>query len=982
METVVLPISEFLATVPGFATLAPAQLEKLASKIQPLRYPLGRAILIQQNLPTHIYLIYQGQVRLLGHDPRTDTPTTLTLLEPGDIVGHMGLIRQHPCETAIASTDTICLTLPADIFLKLIATEEAFATLYRDQVGIVEIFEVLGKHLIWQADGATDLKHLSLKALPDAIVHTFPAGQFFLTKLEQRYQWFVSAGHQDSFDSGKCLPTSTQDPTLKLSSPTPIRLIGLLPIILEGETQTDLPRPVVNWDAIPEAPEYPIAPTYKQHSSPTKYPIAFGQGVIDVPLACFQMIALYWNIPFRRDALRRIMVNQVERSGGLSLAACGAVAEIAGLRANLVHVGPDAIAKLPTPALLTWQGSLAVLYEATPQRIILGLPEHGLVKKKTHKFLSSWEPSPILLLEKTAYTAQRQFGLNWFWPAIQRHRWVLMEVLIASLVVQLFSLANPLITQVIIDKVLQQNSIPTLNILGILLIGIAFFESLLSSFRTYLFVDVTNRIDMSLGAQVIDHLLRLPLRYFDRRPVGELSTRLGELERIRQFLTGTALTVVLDALFSVVYIAVMVYYSIPLTLVALATVPLFALLTLAFAPILRRQARVKAERNAETQSYLVEVLSGIQTVKAQNIEFKSRWKWQERYANYVSAGFDAVITNTAAGSVSNFLNKLSGLLLLWVGAYLVIEQKLTLGELIAFRIIAGYTTSPLLRLIRLWQNFQETALSLERLGDILDYPQEVTDRDRDQIPLPPIQGMVSFREVCFQFNEMGPQQLRNISFDIQPGTFVGIVGQSGSGKSTLMKLLMRLYPPNQGQILIDQYDVGKVELYSLRSQLGMVLQDSLLFDGTVRENIALTQPDAADEDIVKAAKIAHAHDFIMTLPEGYNTRVGERGAALSGGQRQRIAIARTVLQNPRMLILDEATSALDFNTEHQVCVNLAHAFADRTVFFITHRLGTLRQADWILMLDQGRIIEQGTHEQLLSLNGAYACLYRQQEALV
>jgi ATP-binding cassette subfamily B protein len=402
-------------------------------------------------------------------------------------------------------------------------------------------------------------------------------------------------------------------------------------------------------------------------------------------------------------------------------------------------------------------------------------------------------------------------------------------------------------------------------------------------------------------------------------------------------------------------------------------------LTAVFSPIIRRQLREKAERNAQTQSYLVEVMSGIQTVKAQNIELRSRWQWQERYSRYVSTGFNTVITSTFAGSLSNFFNKLSGLLVLWVGAYLVLQGELSLGQLIAFRIIAGYVTSPILRLTQLWQNFQETALSLERLADIVDTPQEA-EEDRDNIPMPLIKGAVRYENVSFRFQKHGPLQLYNVSLEVSPGTFVGIVGQSGAGKSTLTKLISRLYEPESGRILIDGYDISKVELYSLRRQVGVVPQETLLFDGTVQENIALTNPDASIEEIIEAAKVAVAHEFIMSLPSGYNTRVGERGSSLSGGQRQRIAIARSVLQRPQILVLDEATSALDYATEQQLCINLVSAFADHTVFFITHRLASIRGVDVILMMDAGTIAEVGTHDELMAMRGRYYYLYQQQEA--
>jgi ATP-binding cassette subfamily B protein len=851
----------------------------------------------------------------------------------------------------------------------------------------VEVFDLLGAELARRADGEANLKELALQAWSNALICNLPRGSQMSSQLDTNRVWFVSGGASANLPVGSCLNAEAVT-TLEVRDSGSTRLVGIPTSIFSPPTLTLTPESVAFTSDSAEIPYAPAQPaeaseayTSQDGIPKRKYPFIRGRGPVDATVACFQMLSQHLGMPFRRDTVRRVIVSQQSRNGNLSLQHCGGVAEMIGLSAQLVNVPAVAVTRLPTPALLNWQGSFAILYESSQKELVVAVPESGLKRLKPGDFLENWaEDGQVLLLKPTKDTPQERFGLNWFIPSIIRYRKVLTEVLIASFFVQLFGLANPLMLQVIIDKVIVQNSINTLHILGFFLVGVAFFEAILTSLRTYLFVDTTNRIDMALGSEIIDHLLRLPLRYFERRPVGELATRINELENIRQFLTGTALTVVLDAVFSVIYIVVMFIYSWLLTLVTLAVIPLFVLLTVSVSPIMRQQLRTKAERQAETQSYLVEVLSGISTVKAQNIELRSRWKWQERYARYVSDGFKNVLTSTAAGSVSNFLNKLSALLVLWVGAYLVLDQKLTLGQLIAFRIISGYVTGPLLRLAQIWQNFQSTALSLERLSDIVDSPQEADESDRGNIPLPAIEGAVKYENLSFRFAVSGPLQLSNVNVEIPAGKFVGIVGQSGSGKSTLTKLLARLYEPESGRIIVDGYDISKVELYSLRRQIGIVPQETLLFDGTVQENIALTNPDASSDEIIEAAKIAAAHDFIMGLPIGYNTRVGERGSALSGGQRQRIAIARTVLHSPRMLILDEATSALDYDAERQVCLNLAQAYQERTLFFITHRLSTIRNADIILMMDKGAIVEQGTHQELMAQKGRYYCLYLQQEA--
>ncbi len=983
-------IQEFLASISPFDQLSSAALLRLSTQCQLLRYRMGQAIVVRERMPAQVAILFEGQARLLGYDPRRPAPVTLKLLQPREIIGWVGLVRGVPCETAIASTEAVCLTFSGADFFNLINSEPAIIAAFRSRCSLVEVFDLLGAELERRAEVEVDLKELALQAWLNTLICNLPPGRQMSSELDHNRVWFVSGGASTNFPIGSCF-NSEAVKDLVVNGSGFARLVGIpcdllslssSSLVLKSSVTTNAITPVSTVEEVPYAPEQLTeADAYKEQTTKRHYPFVRGKGPLDGTLACFQMLSQYFGMPFRRDMVRRVILNQRSRNGNLSLQHCGAVADMMGLSAQLVNVPGVAVNRLPTPAILSWQESFAILYESSERELVIGVPESGIKHLKPSQFLKTWgEDGQALLLKPTKDTPKERFGLSWFIPSLFRYRKVLTEVLIASFFVQLFGLANPLMIQIIIDKVIVQNSVNTLHILGILLVAVAIFEGLLTSLRTYLFVDTTNRIDMALGSEIIDHLLRLPLRYFERRPVGELATRINELENIRQFLTGTALTVVLDAIFSVIYIVVMFIYSWLLTLVTMAVIPLFLLLTVIFAPIVRRQLRSKAERQAETQSYLVEVLSGISTVKAQNIELRSRWKWQERYGRYVSEGFNNVLTSTAASSTSNFLNKLSALLVLWVGAYLVLDGKLTLGQLIAFRIISGYVTGPLLRLAQLWQNFQATALSLERLSDIVDSPQEADEIDRGNIPLPTVEGRVKYENVSFRFATSGPLQLSNVSVDIPAGTFVGVVGQSGSGKSTLMKLLARLYEPDSGRIVLDGYDISKVELYSLRRQIGIVPQETLLFDGTVQENIALTNPDASSEEIIEAAKIAAAHEFIMGLPNGYNTRVGERGSTLSGGQRQRIAIARTVLHSPRMLILDEATSALDYDSERQVCLNLAQAYQERTLFFITHRLSTIRNADIILMMDKGAIVEQGTHQELMAQKGRYYCLYLQQEA--
>ncbi|WP_445244051.1 peptidase domain-containing ABC transporter [Microcoleus sp. OTE_8_concoct_300] len=988
-------IQDFLAKTPPFDRLSQTALSALVAKCQLLGYRTGQPLFEREKMPTQVAIIYQGQARLLGFDQRSQRHVSLRLVQSKEILGWAGLLRGVPCETAIASTDVIAIVLPAEDFLSVLEKQPTFGEAFREHCSLSEVFELLSLELQRQADGTSNLKELTLQAWQDATVVNVPNGnkktQDLAKELDADRVWLVSSGVLGDFPTGSRFIVENAAKSLKVEGRLGARLVGFReppepqpePDPLNGTTEpaVDSQNPAGKLLDIKIAPERPPEPATDQPKDSARYPVFRAKGQIEGPLACFQMLSKYFGLKFRRDIIRKVLENQLKTAGSISLQACGAIAQSIGLTPQLAQVPAEAINRIKAPVMIRWQDSFAIIYSITEQELVIATPEQGLMRKRLPQFKEIWgESGEVLLLQAPQVEQKEQFSFWWFVPALMEHKTVFFEVLLASFFVQLFGLANPLISQVIIDKVLGQRSVDTLDILGAFLLGVALFEGLLNGLRTFLFIDTSNRIDVKLSAEVIDHLLRLPQNYFDNRRVGDLVYKFSMMGQIREFMTSTALTVVLDAVFSVVYVAVMLSYSVQLTFVSLAVVPILGLMIVLINPLVLRLIKQRNMRFADSQSYLVEVVSGIQTVKAQNIELKSRWEWSSRYAKYITASFKTIITGTAAGTVSSFLNQVGNLAQLWVGAYLVLGNEITLGQLIAFRIISGNVTGSLLRFVSVWQSFQEVSMSIDMLKDVVDTPTETSEEDRSNIPLPAIQGQVTYEEVSFRFLESGPLQLANVNLEFPAGCFVGIVGGSGSGKSTAMKLLQRLYPPLSGRIFIDGYDIAKVELYSLRSQLGVVLQDTLLFNCTVQENIALSNPDASTDEIVRAAKLAVAHDFIMGLPAGYNTVVGERGASLSGGQRQRLAIARTILQNPKLLILDEATSALDYHSERQVCNNLAEAFAGRTVFFITHRLTTIQNADIIIMMDQGSVVERGTHKELMALKGRYYCLFQQQES--
>jgi len=637
------------------------------------------------------------------------------------------------------------------------------------------------------------------------------------------------------------------------------------------------------------------------------------------------------------------------------------------------------IQKYPFPMIIVFKNNLySVLLGVKDDKILyFDCLEKKLMQTQPEEFLKLWGYEAIVLYPKFKQT---KFYLNfkWLFNEFIKHKSTFSEAILASLFIQIFALVTPLFIQIIVDKVLPHYAVSTLQVVGLAFLVVILFDGLLNFMRNYLFYYTANKIDASLGAKVYRHLLSLPFRYFETRRVGSIIARIRELENLRQFMTSISLTLLLDTIFSVVFIVMMLIYSTLLTIIVLTFTGIVALISFFSTSFIKQRLDERFQKGAHMHAFLVESITGIQTVKALAIEGKIIKNWEDHLGQYILSSFKLSNLANAVFSVSQTLQKLMILIVIYLGVSQVFENKLTIGQLIAFQMFAAQLTMPILRLVHMWQDFQQAKLSLERLGDIINTPAEVSG---GAIKLSDIRGEIIFKNVSFKYSIDLPEVLKNISFKIEPGMLVGIVGRSGSGKSTIGKLIQRLYLPTEGTILIDGVDIKQIDPLFLRSKIGVVLQENFLFNGTVKENIAIAKPQATMEEIISAAKLAGAHEFITEMPLGYDTLIEERGESLSGGQKQRIAIARALILKPRILILDEATSALDYESEKLIYETVRKLKGKLTILFISHRLSFMKECDLILVIDKGTLVEIGTHDILLRNKGLYAYLYNQQGLL-
>lgn len=695
-------------------------------------------------------------------------------------------------------------------------------------------------------------------------------------------------------------------------------------------------------------------------------------------LTCFMIVLKFLGILITKEQIEKLYI--FDDSNEISELEIVQAAQALKLKSKIKRLNHDRLKDINIPIIAKSKDQkFFIIAKSKEDEFMLLFPSETVPRiVNREKLIELWDGTAILIAKKGIMENETAFSLKWFIPTILKFKKEFLQVLLAVFTIQILGILTPVMTQVVVDKVLVHKSISTLNVLAIGIGIVYIYELTLGLAKNYVFTHTTNRIDVMLSYKLFKHLFALPLKYFESRRVGETVARVSELDSIRNFLTGTPLSSMIDLLFIIVYIVVLFFYSPGLTVIVLCSIPVYAILSAIVTPLFKKRLDEKFETGANTQSFLVESITGVQTVKSYVLESRFEKKWGDLQADYVKASYRTAIVSSTAGTTGQFIQKVFDLLILYFGAKAVMDGTFTVGQLVAFRMLSGRVSGPVLRLVQLWQEYQQASLSVKRIGDIFNTAPEQT-MNAQQATLPKLNGRILFDKVRFRYNLDGSEVMKGISFEIPAGAVIGIVGRSGSGKSTISKLIQRLYIPQGGKISIDGMDISLVNPALLRTQIGIVLQENFMFNGTVAENISIHMPAATIENIIHCAQMAGAHDFISELPIGYNTIIGEKGVGLSGGQKQRIAIARAILSNPRILIFDEATSALDYESESMIQNNLKDICKGRTVLIIAHRLSTLKDAQKIMVIDKGSLVEYDTHKNLMQKNGLYSHLYKQQQ---
>ena len=1015
-----------LVQSPLFTLMDDQLLEQMIEKFEIVSYNLGETVFSKGDAGDSFFVIFSGKARVVG-EAADGSAITLTTLSKGDFFGEKALLQEEARSATIrAASELVLARLMKSDFLSLVETDQKIKKYLENYLSHTAINNFLRQFSVFSSLTAKEiavwLDHLEHETFekdqflfhqgdqPDKFYIIVSGSVEVIKEIDGSHEVLTVLGEGKFFGELALLSKQTRAAGIRAREDLHVVTMGkekFQDLVGKSKKLKEKIYNVIalyNLDKIPEELDFKIqtaaaspAPAPKQVAAPKpatpvteekplpsrkrgflqrrvkrlKYPWIEQYDDSDCGAASLAMICKYHGKNVSVMRLRDLANVNTE---GATLMSVAKAAEALGFTTRAVKGTWDTLTRTPLPGIIHWDGyHYIVLYEIRADSVIVGDPGRGLLTIKKEEFTKRWTGF-ILILEPTVgleRIREAKTSVARFFSYVLPYKWLLLEVLFCSLLISFFGLATPIFTQLIVDNVVVHQNVTLLNTVLAGMLVITFFTILSSGLRTYLMEHLSMKIELNMLSHFYRHVMGLPMRFFSMRKVGDILARFQENDKIKELMTSTSISMFIDVLMIFVYLTVMFFYSVKLTFIVLVFIPLFAVLTLGFTPVFKRLSRQGFEKEAANESFMVESISGVSTIKAANAELFNRWKWEDLFTKTLKVRFRFSLVDLSHDSSGALLETLSTVLLLYFGATAVIAGEMTIGQLMAFSGLVGQVIAPINKLVGQWNEIQEALISVERLNDVFDVKVEEQPGDESLIQLPPVKGHVKFENLSFAYSEADRMILKNISFEAQPGQMVAIVGRSGSGKTTLVNLLMRFYAPTSGRILVDGIDIQNVSVNSLRSQTGMVLQENYLFSGTIRDNIALGAPDKPFNAVVEASTLAAAHDFISDMPLGYKSDVGERGSSLSGGQRQRIAIARALINDPRILIFDEATSALDNESEKAIQKNLASITRDRTTFVIAHRLSTVRDADQIVVLDQGVVVEKGTHRELIERKGLY-----------
>jgi HlyB family type I secretion system ABC transporter len=1007
------------------------ELSKIINRVDLFEPEKGQLFWKSQDAEFTLCIVLQGKVRVIDRDNNL-----VVSLPPGKSFGELTLFADSDFQpySIRASSNTLLCYVNAEVLLPVIKQYSAVREHLYSQAKLQDLLLLNYKNCNGNRQETQSLlevlpllenHQLSPGTVPDSvwqkqqlwllrqgeILHSSgqkltPGKTYSLERLPQTGEWLITNTvdlYTLSQASAQKKPTPLSDLDAQLSlEQSPQKRKSSNPVDGEGEviekrgSVKTITQSVIEKMRSPQAktktktkaqktvskayfpsPSLQVSHLWQQISR--RYPFFLQQSASDCGAACLIMVGRYWGKRFNINRLRDLA--GVDRNGA-SLNGLAVAAQSIGFTTRMVTASLEILAQQNLPAIAHWEGRhYIVVYKITRKQVIICDPAIGQLALSHAEFKSGWTGytlllQPTVLLTKTPET---DTSLERYFELIKPYRTIIWEIALSSIAIQIFGLIVPLLTQLLLDRVVVQRSDITLTAIGSGLLIFGLFRIAMTGLRQYLVAHTANRVDLALIVGFVDRAFRLPLSFFESRYVGDIISRIQENRKIQRFLTGEALTVILDLLTVFLYLGLMLWYSWKLSLMVVAIIPFFVLMALVATPFLKRISREIFNAYNQETKYLIQSLTGIRTIKSMAVEQQVRSNWEELFSESIRKNFSGQLISNNLQIVSSLIQTLITVGLLWFGAWQVIHDELTIGQLIAFNMLLGNVISPFNRLTMLWNQLQEVLIAVERIEDVINSPLEEDLQNNLRQSLPPLMGHVRFENVTFRYQAQSEINiLENISFEVFPGQMVALVGRSGSGKTTIAKMTLGFYTPLEGKVLIDGYDVNGLALHSLRSQIGVVDQDTFLFGGTIRENISLSRADAALEEIIKAAQQAGAHDFIQELPMGYETQIGEGGGMLSGGQRQRIAIARALLGDSRLLIFDEATSNLDTESERIIKNNLSTISRNRTTIVIAHRLSTVRNADLILVLDRGVVVESGSHAELMRKRGQYYYLEQQQ----